>query len=196
MIAVILNGPPSSGKDTICVMAAEMWGFASLEFKDPIYEIAATTLGMTKQDFLAKYKDREWKETKRQEWGNRSVRDLMISISEDYIKPFFGKEYFGNKVVKTMESMAPFVRDYIFSDGGFYSETDALIKAGVDVYIVHLYREGCSFEGDSRDYVYHPDATTIELQNNGTLEETLETLTRMLKDYGLPIEYTGDGNSL
>lgn len=193
---VILNGPPGCGKDTIGAFAADDWGFASLSFKQPMYAIAAATIGMTTEEFLQNYDNREWKEKLIPEWGNKSVRDLMIAVSETYIKPFYGDDYFGRNVAFNIKRMAPFVRDYVITDGGFYSEVDALIKEDIEVYIVHMFREGCTFEGDSRNYVVHPKTTMLELYNNGTIEETLEELTRMLKTHGLPVSYGDNGISL
>lgn len=190
---IILNGPPRSGKDTIGTFAADDWGFATLAFKEPMYRIAADTVGMSYEDFMFNYETDGWKDTKVKGWGGKSVRDLMIAISETYIKPFFGEDYFGRKVAEKMEKMSPYVAHYIMTDGGFFAEVDALVKAGIDVYVVHMFRDGCTFEGDSRDYIDHPEVTTLMLENNGTIEEALEELTRMLSAYGLPT-CPGDDN--
>lgn len=192
---VILNGPPGCGKDTIGAFAADDWGFATLSFKQPMYAIAAATIGMPLEEFMQNYNNREWKEQKHAGWDNKSVRDLMIAVSESFVKPFYGNDYFGRNVAFQINSMAPFVRDYIITDGGFYSEVDALVKEGIDVYIVHMFREGCTFEGDSRNYIVHPETTMMELYNNGTIEETLHELTRMLKTHGLPVSY-GDNSPI
>lgn len=190
---VVLNGPPGCGKDTIGVAAADEWSYAPISFKEPMFVIAAATIGMELQEFKRNYANREWKERKREEWGGKSIRDLFIAISENYIKPFFGNEYFGQQVADVMRKNQPFLRYYVATDGGFYDEINALIKEDVKVYIVHMYRDGCTFEGDSRSYINHPDAVTLRLDNNGTIDETVEELTRMLQRNGLPIS-TGHGD--
>jgi hypothetical protein len=42
----------------------------------------------------------------------------------------------------------------VVSDGGFASEVAPIVAAGHDVRIVRLHREGYTFDGDSRGYLY------------------------------------------
>ena len=50
---------------------------------------------------------------------------------------------------------------FIFSDGGFNNEIKSLMNDfGIrrkDVTIVRVDRKGCSFAGDSREYIHNPD---------------------------------------
>ncbi|MCS5736981.1 DEAD/DEAH box helicase family protein, partial [Herbiconiux daphne] len=143
---IILNGPIGCGKDTVGVAFAEREGWEFTAFKDPMFRIAATTLGMDFHEFIESYQDREWKDSPNEKLNGRTVRELMIHISETYIKPFLGSDYFGQQAADYIRRR-PWQRHFIFGDGGFSPEVEALITAGHDVILVHMYRDGCTFEG-------------------------------------------------
>lgn len=175
-LVVILNGPPGCGKDTI----AEEWLLKShiasysrytKSFKEPMYKVASAALGLKLEDFLEFYKDRNWKEKPRPEWGGRSVRDLMISTSEDYLKPMFGKNYMGTQAVNSIKSEGRNHNDVIlFTDGGFEAEVRELEKS-FNVVVVQVHRNGCDFSGDSRNYIEGEQLETCTLSNNRTISE-------------------------
>ncbi|ENO2693518.1 hypothetical protein ACBB95_004406, partial [Salmonella enterica] len=100
--------------------------------------------------FMLAYDDREQKERPQTFLMGMSPREFMIWISEDVIKPKFGKDYFGVRFnQKVKECDAPVV----CTDGGFPDEIIALINAGNEVKLCRLHRDGFTFAGDSRNYI-------------------------------------------
>lgn len=154
---IILNAPPACGKDTIGSIIADMnqiYGVRMLSFKAPMFEIARAILGDSNFDyFMFLYEDRLHKEKPDSILNGKSPREFMIWISEAIIKPEFGNDYFGRRMVEAVKSgTAP----AIITDGGFSEETIALIEAGIQVHVCRLHREGFTFEGDSRNYLHLP----------------------------------------
>ena len=156
---IILNGPPGSGKDTLanelhnrCV-ADEV-----LSFKAPIFEIAEAVLGHSKfTDFIKLYNDRDCKEVPCEMLGGLSPRQFMIAISERFIKPVLGNAYFGERIAEEVKLMQD-GEVAVIPDGGFPSELVPLLRVrDVDVHVIRLYRQGYSFDGDSRNYIKKAD---------------------------------------
>lgn len=181
-LVVILNGPPGCGKDTI----ANSWLEKTLgntefrphvkAFKEPMYRVAAAALGLPLYEFMELYNDREWKEHSRPEWDGKSVRDLMIATSENYLKPMFGETCMGKLAVSSIQQRIPSQNDVIvFSDGGFKAEVEELGKH-FHVQVIQVIREGCDFKGDSRSYIEGSQRNTYYLANNSTVEDAVDYL--------------------
>jgi hypothetical protein len=147
----IFNGPPGSGKDEACHFLKRYYGYKHLQFKDQLFVDTAEHFGVSLNWFLSDYQDRTLKEITRPELNGMSKREALIHVSENVIKPKHGRDYFG---VKTAERVDPEL-DYCFSDGGFIEEVHPLInRVGLEnICIVQLYRTGCSFSSDSRNYI-------------------------------------------
>lgn len=150
---IILNGPAGCGKDTLAMALVEM-GFAkgTTSFKNPMFNIALAALGPDAyHEFLDGYDDRARKEKPEGFLNGLSRRQFMIAISEQFIKPVFGDDYFGKYLA---ENLPDGDEVFVVSDGGFASEVAPIVAAGHDVRIVRLYRDGYTFDGDSRGYLY------------------------------------------
>lgn len=150
---IILNGPAGCGKDTLAMALVEM-GFAkgTTSFKNPMFNIALAALGPDAyHEFLDGYDDRTRKEKPECFLNGLSRRQFMIAISEQFIKPVLGSDYFGKYLA---ENLPDGNEVFVVSDGGFASEVAPIVAAGHDVRIVRLHREGYTFEGDSRGYLY------------------------------------------
>lgn len=151
---IILNGPPGCGKDTIAAyLTGHRYAAVKASFKQPMFDIAFSMLGVYRYDeFIDLYNDREQKEKPQAILQGKSPRQFMIWISEEVMKPAFGEQYFGNRMVEQVHEM---YRDLavVISDGGFHEEIKPLVKAGHEVHICRLHREGFTFDGDSRNYI-------------------------------------------
>jgi hypothetical protein len=149
---IIFNGPPGSGKDEACSFLKTNYGFKHLQFKDQLFLETASHFNVSLDWFMSSYNDRKIKEKPEAELNGLSRRQALIHVSEDIIKPKFGKDYFG---VKTSEKI-DLVSSYCFSDGGFVEEVLPVINTvgHENICIVQLIRNGSSFSFDSRNYIH------------------------------------------
>lgn len=174
---VIFNGPPRTGKDECCAYLIEK-GFEHLSFKKVLFQETCKYFGVDINWFMDGYNDRSVKETSSSYLQGYSRRESMIHVSENVIKPKYGKDFFGNEVANTIVEG----KDYCFSDGGFKEELVPIInKVGTkDLCLVQLTREGCDFSSDSRRYL------------NGTLinEYIIEKETPIIKSHILPENFS------
>lgn len=187
---IILNGPPNSGKDTIGEALMELLRrdhdvkFSEIyhgQFKKVLLEILSTTLRISESTLMHIYNNRELKETPLAIFGGHSIREAMISISEDYIKPIFGKDYMGRMELSQIRIAKP--KYAIYTDGGFIDEIRPLLNdPSIELYIVQLYRDGCSFAGDSRGLLTGPEIAhcLYGVTNNGSIAECANLIIKTL----------------
>ena len=159
--AIILNGPPNVGKDTIAWAFAQQYGFQPMAFKQQLYVDTANYFGVRVEELIRYASDRAFKE---EIWKKLKLkvpfistnicltpREALIYVSENVIKPREGVSYFGDAAVRLCEENQ--YERVIFSDGGFTDETWPILHAFDRLFIFHLYRDGCTFASDSRGYV-------------------------------------------
>lgn len=159
--AIILNGPPGVGKDTIAKLFADNLGYTQIEFKYQLYEDTALYFGVSPEELKRRNQDRKLKE---KIWNQLklklcflpyplllSPREALMYVSEDVIKPREGSNYFGRAAVQHCVESGKSC--FIFSDSGFLPEVLAIQQAFKNTLLVHLYREGCEWGNDTRSYV-------------------------------------------
>lgn len=178
---ILLNGPPSSGKDAIGTyilhnsIIPDMW---MTKFAQPIREYITETFAIPSWE-LDSCKNRVV-------YGD-TIRNHMISYSEDYMKPRFGDDIFAKILCQGYTHWHP---EYLMiTDSGFEEEDKYLLDQDwVDeALLVRLHRTGYDFSGDSRDYLYleHPKISTImDLENNGTIQEAAASLLKEIRNEG------------
>ena len=168
---IVLNGPPNSGKDTLAFILQDVYGFSKQAMKDMLYSDTAEYFRVDRKELVRRASDRKMKE---ESWGPLNIpdgvdtsrilspRDALIHVSETVKKPKYGDDYFGKAAAQAcVHAGAPLV---VFSDGGFPEEVKPLQKIFQQVVIFRLYRDDCSFEGDSRDYLRgFPNTFNLEL---------------------------------
>lgn len=171
-LAVILNGPPGCGKDTIAnkIVAAEepyflgRRKFIKHQFKDALYEHTAKHFQVDVDKFIHYASDRDLKDSiSLAGLGGRTPRQALIHVSEDVYKPRHGQDYFGKVEAARVKELAGRMGgtiNVIYPDGGFGDEVVAIESAYDFVLIVRLHRDGFDFTGDSRRYINLPDTPT------------------------------------
>lgn len=186
---IVFNGPPGCGKDTAAEVVEDVAHARHCRFKDRLYELTADILGVELGVFKELAIDRNTKEQPMFIMrGERvSPRDAMIVVSEVMLKPIMGRDYFALAAVAMLNKSEK--TRFVFSDGGFAEEVNALAETGAEVTVVRLHRDGCSFEGDSRSYL---DADMFDLTRvrvefvdmiSGELEEFKQTVAAFAKEY-------------
>ena len=187
---VILNGPPNSGKDTLADLLTA-YGFKKQEMKARLYEDTANHFDVDLPELKRRATDRILKEEGWYElpydWEllqSMSPREALIHTSETVIKPNHGDDYFG--LAAAGKCKLDYATLAVFSDGGFEAEIAPLIDAYKNVLIFRLHRDGCTFEGDSRDYLEGFDNTydvdLIDGQPDQAITEIIEVLDPLIYD--------------
>ncbi|MGL5579354.1 MAG: hypothetical protein ACRDCE_00045, partial [Cetobacterium sp.] len=153
-------------------------------FKEPIFHVFRQVIPHDMAMILDElYNTPGWKDTPNEELNGKTPRELMIHISENFIKPFFGETYYGKSLADTIEGFeSDFVQcAWVIPDGGFYEEIDEVYKVfGDRVIVVQFTRPGFeSFTGDSRNFVRHPGVHTVTETN----EDSSEALALRLIEY-------------
>lgn len=120
-----------------------------------------------------------------------SIRQAMIYISELVIKPRWGEDWFGKERVRKIQKYQSVVEDsnkLVFTDDScaFVDELHPLIDyLGQDnILLIRIYRDGFTFEGDSRNYI--PDGVitnTVDIYNNGTLEDYYKEVEAVVRGF-------------
>lgn len=160
---VVFNAPPNAGKDYICDYLVDKYHYNKVEFKKALRDLVKIIYSLTDEK-LEWYYQRENKEKYFDELGGKSIRECFIEVSEHLIKPFYGKEWFGEKLVDRLNPITVNVA----SDGGFPEEIEAVAKQiGEDnILIIQIYADECSFENDSRKYLDIDGVLTYCVFNN------------------------------
>ena len=181
-VVLIMNAPPGAGKDTLagdddwCRRIGDMLladyqidkggpfscDVEHMSFKSGMFDILSSVLhvGLDFDDaneFYDRYYNRCLKEQPWDKIGGMSPRQLMIFLSENFIKVVFGKDVFGKFSARLASSCNCGVGGEVcvFSDGGFAEEVNEVAKAvgAENVYVLQWEAEGCSFDNDSRRYL-------------------------------------------
>ena len=91
---VLLNSPAGAGKDTIGAMLAEVLFGDVCQFKDKLFEIAILAANVSETEWFLRYNQRELKEKPWDKLGGLTQREYLIRISEEWVKPTLGDDYF------------------------------------------------------------------------------------------------------
>jgi len=183
----IFNAPPRSGKDSLFLYLKEKLNIEvhHREFKSKLKEIALICSGIDKSIWDKRYelyKDEPWNLL-----NGLSQREFLMLISEKWIKPALGKDYFGKNLASSINE--PGV--YIVTDGGFSEEILPLTTiSNVDIYICQWSRVDSNsnlytFDKDSRSYIeeHRTKYKIVYLPTNEDLDTWLEASYRILASY-------------
>jgi hypothetical protein len=167
---VIFNGPPGSGKDEGCAFLAVHHGFKHLYFKEELFTDTINLFRVSREWFFDGYDDRAIKERPEEMLGGFSRREAMIFTSENVMKKIFGDDHYGNKTAEKTNSIS----SYCFSDGGFVEEVMPVINnlGKENICIVQIFRDGCSFSSDSRNYLNGHIQDKFILNRESEVQET------------------------
>lgn len=190
---IILNGPPGSGKDTLANLLVEQCNATKQEFKAALYRKTAEYFDYSLTEFIKEATDREQKEnplskfstTQRKTKKVFTPRQALIHVSENIYKPKQGKDYFGVLAAKSLTEGLN-----VFSDGGgWVEELEPITNVSDITFIFKLYREGFTFDGDSRNYYsqipsHLKDKTiiaTIKLENDNP-QKAIDFIKEIIKE--------------
>ena len=164
---ILLNGCPSSGKDTIANYIVEKYNYKTLAFKDQAFKDVYTHFGMSEAEYMELYNDRSKKDTPVEKLGNRSPRKAMQYVVEEINKPKLGKDYLAKYTLEIV--LKDVYNDYVISDLGLEEEENAVhnLLKNENYKIVYINRDGFDFTNDTRSKRNKID---VHINNDGTLE--------------------------
>ena len=182
-LVIMFNAPPRAGKDTACeILMRKFPESVKYEyFKEYLYKESAKVLGLDFNFWASVCQNGDLKDKPMlrlqtgEAEGSVTPRDILINVAENILKPKHGKDCIANatahKIAKTIQQFKaekgynPII---VVPDLGFPYEADAVrtIIPSAEAAVVHIKREGYTFEGDSRNYVpkakYRIENTTLK----------------------------------
>jgi hypothetical protein len=170
---ILVNGPPRSGKDTAADYLAQDPGWYPFKFSAPIK--AAIRAAFELHDDEVAYAESIKSESTALFYGH-SYRNTQISFSEDWAKPSFGATIFGLLAARHLRNafkQHPDKVGFVCSDSGFAEEALPVIEVfgKQNTLLLKVSRANTSFQGDSRSYIELDGVTTIEIANNGSIDQ-------------------------
>jgi len=200
---IILNGPPRSGKDTIGGQFNN-WRQQPTSMKYPLLDAAIGMSGVSVSDWHERYDARfypygypchtptysdfeEPRWMKDEPWnrlGGLSQRQYLIWLSEEVIKPRHGKQHFGELLKAELDIEAHTDdMDFILTDGGFEDEfVPFLGEDDWEVILIRLHREGCTFDNDSRNFLYDLCERELDVTNDGDIMDAVTTIREFIEE--------------
>lgn len=191
---IILNGPPDSGKDAAIkgiLNEVEVDGWYHQMFKTPLYEITAAIYRIPLDTFVEWATDRELKERPTSALNGLSPRQALIEVSEEVIKPYYGKGYFGEAAAMDVKSTPthPNGTYIMFSDGGFVEEAIPVfdVVGRENSLVIRLHREGRTYEGDSRRYLqpedFNREVEFVDVDNDSTEADLVRNVLVAIQEF-------------
>jgi len=175
---VLLNGPPSSGKDTLAFELSARRGYTHMKFATPLAAGVQALFSIDRDLWQALYTRR--KEDRSLLLEGMSPREAMIWLSEEVMKQHFGDDFFGRSLFHRI--MHENIPRAVVSDSGFKSEAEVLREyfGPKALRLVRLHRPGCDFRNDSRGYISLDDVHALDIQNTGSVAEMTEGVLQWL----------------
>lgn len=184
---ILFNAPAGVGKDMICdFLTSQFKDSEKLEFKAPVIAIAKVLYSITDKEWEANY-TRENKE-KPFRGLEQSLRDILITVSEEFVKPFYGRDVFGRvtaeKIIRSPKT------NFFLSDCGFDEEVECVGRLSLKQkpLLFRIYRNGFGFDGDSRDYIKDEKVSSlfkvVDIDNEeGKIEEFKAEVLKIINEY-------------
>lgn len=189
---ILVNGPPSSGKDTAAkaLMAHGALGSHRVLMDRLSMPIKRAFAGMM-QSNIDQYGNVFPYESEKEKiipMLGKSYRQWQIDFSEKFMKPNYGEAVFGELLVKRINRrFQKNISDIIvIPDAGFEIEVKTLYReyAPKDILLIRCFREGFTFNKDSRSYISAPTmpgAAQADIENNNTVDDFAEKVIATVK---------------
>lgn len=171
---IFLNGPPGCGKDYAGNVLATAPGVQLFKFATPLKNVVAEITGQT-LSYLEEHKAAV------NPFFNTTYRQLMIDVSERWMKPAYGQDIFARMLLLQMQA-ADF-RRAVITDCGFAQEVEHIANyyGRANCLLLRVHRPNHTFKNDSRSYIA-PEIPSLDLYNRG--DETFkDCLLRLVEGF-------------
>ena len=188
---ILINGAPQVGKDTMgdYIINNVITLIVKYKMTTPLDKIFREIFPQLSDEEFYMYRETK-KDITQDIFKGKSLRQIYIELSENVIKPLFGKDYFGKYASHILNNNPV---DTVITDCGFNYEIEALLssinKDAWDIHTFTILRPGYNYSGDSREPINFKKLNVHShnnVYNNSTLEAYLHTIQGLLKD----IEYS------
>lgn len=166
---ILVNGPPGAGKDHCADYLVKKHSFTHITFKDSLFCDTAKHFGVSLEWLQRNYQDREWKETPNLKLDGYSPRQALIHVSENIMKPAYGLGVYGRRTAEKI--LAGNYTNGVVSDCGFVEEAIEVmnvLSATHHIFMIQLFRNGCSYEHDSRRFIRAQPVVETKILNYDT----------------------------
>lgn len=171
---ILINGPPRSGKDAAAIAISSYFpDVAHAAFKSPLVRLTQEVGQVEYKRWFKDYEDK--KDEPWEEYYGKSPREMMIVISEQWLKPTFGNDILGRMAVQRNQEYFNTKGFIVFSDSGFLAECEYVIKTWLpyestrarNCLLLRIHRDGHDFSNDSRGYIDlgHLGVTQLDINN-------------------------------
>ena len=156
-----INGPPSSGKDTLADGLIESNGGIKFRLAEPIRTMLYSIFPYINDNNIDDLKNKNLLINGVTE-SKFTGRQFMIDYGENFIKSKFGKHIFIQLLIGKIINLNKNdnISDIYISDLGFREELHYIINSpiinnryDIKFYLIRLHCENCSFDNDSRNYI-------------------------------------------
>jgi hypothetical protein len=187
--AILFNGPPRAGKDTAseALIAALPHTSRIMKFTEPVKNLTHRQFGLAvRHDHFEPVKD-----TPLAEFGGLTPREAYIQTSTK-LKAEYGFDVVARLFVETMDQAEEEI--IINPDLGYDYEGLAVVeRLGAErVLLVHVEREGHTFDNDCRNWVHLSGVKTIKLRNDDRatyLDEVVAEVSGFLMEQDYTVEF-------
>lgn len=180
---IILNGPPKSGKDTIGqqlhFQLRPHYSVIRRKLAEPIKRAVAAFTGLTPVEADHYFENPVVKDAPSKRFFGTTPRQVLISFSEDWVKPNYGKTAFGEIMLESTKDHNGVV---VITDCGF--EEEISVFDPTEAVVIRLHRDGCSFANDSRNFVYPEGFLSFDVDNDREPEYVAEEIIQRLTKEG------------
>jgi hypothetical protein len=197
MNILLLNAPPSAGKDTVAKFMVAYFNRKAIpwHFLRMSHPNKRAFAGLVDAPIDRWGNVDEWegqKDLPSELLGGKTYREWQIGFSESFMKPTFGNDIFGRLFVNEIEKRLLWseARNWpgyvIVPDLGFDIEATTVrdLLPDARTLIIHIKRPGANFSNDSRSYISPPGMALTSLHNDGNLEQLKIKSEWMIKDWG------------
>ena len=173
-VVLFLNAPKKVGKDVAASVATSNGlGFRHMKMAARLKTMTAAIFNVSLDDVKEweKSGNNDLKDIPRVQLMGMSWREALIMVSEEWMKPKFGKDIFGKFLADDMSFIPRGVTGTAISDSGFEDEAQPIIRKykPENCYLIRIHRPDHDFTGDSRSYWSGdglPRANVIDIHNN------------------------------
>lgn len=172
---ILLNGCPSSGKDTIANYVVKQYNYKTLAFKDKAYLDVIEHYKIDYNEYMELYNNRDTKDEPNIKLNGLSPRKAMQYVVEKIKKPEKGKDYLAKYTLNIILNDPN--NNYIVSDLGLDEEEELVhtLLKNKNYKIVYINRDNYTFENDTRSKRKHIDHIIDNNSNESELYKKIDS---------------------